>query len=272
MGNTETEAPMRGTLRTLAVLRGLNVRNGATVSELSKITGISRAALYRILETLREAGYVAVDIEGQHYGLTLLVRSLAEGFNEEDWITQIARPILRQLQKKVIWPADLGTFMNGAMWIRETTRRISPLTMDRGVVGIRFPMLLSATGRAYLAYCDLGERELIISALADSAEPGSDVARDPKRLAAMLKQTRTQGFGHRYGEPPLDSGAIAVPICSGARVLGCVTITFSAKALRPAKAAAQYLAIMRDAAAQIADLTSKLNEDNDVTAPGPEPA
>jgi IclR family mhp operon transcriptional activator len=54
--------PMRSALRTLTVLRALNVHNGATVGDLSLATGISRPALYRILETLREAGYISVDI------------------------------------------------------------------------------------------------------------------------------------------------------------------------------------------------------------------
>jgi len=60
---------MRGPLRTIAVLRALNVRNGATVGELSLATGISRPALYRILETLRAAGYVSVNLRRQHYCL-----------------------------------------------------------------------------------------------------------------------------------------------------------------------------------------------------------
>jgi DNA-binding transcriptional ArsR family regulator len=87
-------SPMRAALRTLTVLTALNVRNGATVAELTIATRISRPALYRILETLREAGYISVDISRRHYCLTMRVRSLAEGFSDEDWVTQIARPAL----------------------------------------------------------------------------------------------------------------------------------------------------------------------------------
>ena len=159
----DASAPMRGALRTLHVLRALNVRNGATVVELSRDTGISRPALYRVLETLREAGYVALDLSRRHYCLTMLVRGLADGFNDEDWVTEIARPVLRRLQKSILWPVDLGTFMDNAMWIRETTRPASTLTIDRGVVGVRFPVLLSATGRAYLAFCPDDEREQILA-------------------------------------------------------------------------------------------------------------
>jgi IclR family transcriptional regulator, mhp operon transcriptional activator len=254
----EDYAPMRAVLRTLTVLRALNVRNGATVLELSRTTGISRAALYRVLETLREAGYIALDLSGRHYCLTLMVRCLAEGFAEEDWVTQVSRPALKALQKKVLWPVDLGTFMDSAMWIRETTRPQSTLTMDRGTVGIRFPMLNAATGRAYLAFCPDDEREQILSNLARAREPGCELLANRASFDRKLAQTRARGYGIRFGEPPLDSGAIAVPILSQDRVLGCVNLTFARKSMSPAEAARQFLADMQATATRIGDGAEQL--------------
>jgi IclR family mhp operon transcriptional activator len=243
---------MRGPLRTIAVLRALNVRNGATVAELSAVTGISRPALYRILETLRSAGYVSINLRQQRYCLTMLVRTLAQGFSDEDWVTQVARPVLSALQRKVLWPVDLGTFMNNAMWIRETTRQSSPLTIDRGVVGLRFPMLQGATGRAYLALCPDNEREQILANLSRLPEPGNEMIERPAEVRALLQRTREQGYGLRYGEAPTETGAIAVAIVLGERVIGCINMTFIASALRPEEAARQHLAAMVKSAKKIA--------------------
>lgn len=250
---TDDEAGlMRGPLRTITVLRALNVRNGATVAELSAATGISRPALYRILETLRTAGYVSVNLRQQRYCLTMLVRTLAEGFSDEDWVTQVARPVLSALQRKVLWPVDLGTFMNNAMWIRETTRQSSPLTIDRGVVGLRFPMLQGATGRAYLAFCPENERKQILANLARCPEPGNELIEQPGEVIALLDRTKEQGYGQRYGEQPTETGAIAVPIRLEERVIGCINLTFIASALRPEEAARQHLATMVRSAKKIA--------------------
>lgn len=251
--------PMRGVLRTLRVLRALNVRNGATVVELSRDTGISRPALYRVLETLREAGYVALDLSRRHYGLTMMVRGLAEGFNEEDWVTQVARPVLRALQKRILWPVDLGTFMDNAMWIRETTRPASTLTIDRGVAGWRFPLLPSASGRAYLAFCPEDEREIILANLVEAREPGHEIALDRPRLDALLDRVRADGYGYRFGEEPVESGAIAVPILGADHLLGCVTMTFIRRGMTPAEAAERCLEPMRDAARQIAAGAARLD-------------
>ena len=251
-------SPMRAALRTLTVLTALNVRNGATVAELAVATRISRPALYRILETLREAGYISVDIARRHYCLTMRVRSLAEGFSDEDWVTQIARPALASLQRRVIWPTDLGTFGNNGMWIRETTRPLSPLTIDRSVAGTRASLLGTAAGRAYLAFCREEECEQIVRNLQFSPEPGNELALVPQRLNALLADVKAKGYGYRYGEPPVDSAAIAVPIMCGDRVFGCVNMTFMAATLTPDKAAAQYLTALREAADTIAKGTRDL--------------
>jgi IclR family transcriptional regulator, mhp operon transcriptional activator len=252
---------MRGPLRTIAVLRALNVRNGATVAELSAATGISRPALYRILETLRSAGYVSINLRQQRYCLTMLVRTLAQGFSDEDWVTQVARPVLSALQRKVLWPVDLGTFMNNAMWIRETTRQSSPLTIDRGVVGLRFPMLQGATGRAYLAFCPDNERAQILANLSRLPEPGNEMLERPAEVDALLQRTREQGYGLRYGEEPTETGAIAVPIVLEDRVIGCINMTFIASALRPEEAARQHLAAMLKSAKKIAAGVQQLETD-----------
>lgn len=244
---------MRGPLRTLWVLRSLNVHNGATVAELARATGISRPALYRILETLREAGYVTVDLSRQRYCLTLLVRTLAQGFTDEDWVTQVARPVLVALQRKVLWPVDLGTFMGNQMWIRETTRQASPMTIDRAVVGVQVGMLQGATGRAYLAFCPDNERELILRNLRQSSAPADAAALIPARVEELLERTRLRGYGERFREPPLETGAIAVPIQLDARLLGCITLTFIASVLTPAEVARRYVTDLRAAATAIAD-------------------
>lgn len=251
-GSDDEAGLMRGPLRTLAVLRALNVRNGATVVELSGATGISRPALYRILETLRGAGYVSVGLRRQSYFLTMLVRTLAEGFSDEDWVIQVARPKLSVLQKKVLWPVDLGTFMNNAMWIRETTRQASPLTIDRGVVGLRFPMLQGATGRAYLAFCPDNERETILSNLATVPEAGNELLGEPAELSALLHLTKERGYGVRFGESPVETGAIAVPIVVLDRVIGCINLTFIASSLGVDEAARRYFVAMRSVARSIA--------------------
>lgn len=239
---------MRGVVRTLAVIRALNARNGARVTHISRTTGIPRPSLYRILDALCELGYVRRRGEGEHYELTVLVRSLSEGFNDEDWISAIALPAMQALQKQIVWPTDLVTFFDNAMFVRETTRQVSPLTIDRVRIGERLPLLLSASGRAYLAYCEAAEREAILKNLAKSADPADALTRDRRYVADVIARTRRNGYGQRHGEVYPETGAIAVPVRHADRVIACLNITFIASVLTVDEAASRYLGMLRDTA------------------------
>jgi IclR family mhp operon transcriptional activator len=242
----------RGVLRTLATLRALNERKDANVSELSRLTSIPRPSLYRILETLGSAGYVRKRDDRDVYELTPLVRSLSDGFRDEAWVRELARPIMLTLQQDIVWPTDLSTFFGNAMYLRESTRSRSPLTIDSISPGMRLPMLQSATGRAYLAFCPDEERKIIVENLARSSAPEDEPARDKRFIAQLLAATRRAGYGAKVGDWLPKIGSIAVPVFAGRRIVSCLNITFIASALTSSDAAARYLSKLRAAAEDLA--------------------
>lgn len=248
---TRRPPPLRGVARTLSVVRALNEHNGARVTDLASLTGISRPSLYRILEGLCALGYLRRRPDEDRYELTIMVRTLSDGFNDESWVRGIAQPIMEVLQRKIIWPTDIATFFANAMFLRATTRRHSPLTIDTATAGLRLPILQTATGRAYLAFCTATEREVILDNLRRSKVPEDSMARDDRYVKSLLARTQKNGYGERQGEIYAGTGAIAVPIRHGDQVLACLNITFIASALSPREAAARYLGELCSAAAAI---------------------
>ena len=242
-----TSAAMRGVTRTLAVIRALNERNGAPVSELARLTRIPRPSLYRILEALRALGYLHLNGE-ERYELTLLVRTLSDGFEDETWVRGIAQPVMEALQREIVWPTDMATFQGSSMYLRATTRRYSPLTIDTATAGLCLPMLQSATGRAYLAFCRDAERSVILDNLRRSSAAEDQPSRDPDYVSRLVVTTRKNGYGERHREIFDKTGAIAVPIRHGARVVACMSISFIASALTPKEAAERYLIQLQRAA------------------------
>jgi IclR family transcriptional regulator, mhp operon transcriptional activator len=247
----EPPTAARGVERTLAVLRALNSQNGARVSDLAKKTGISRPALYRILEALSSLGYIRRREAEERYELTILVRTLSDGFNDETWVRAVAQPVMEALQRDIVWPTDIATFFDGSMFLRETTRRHSPLTVDSATAGLRLPMLLSATGRTYLAFCADEERKTILENLRRSNAPEDERARNVSYVNNLIETTRRNGYGERHREIYDKTGAIAVPIRRAGHVLACLNISFIASALTPSEAADRYLSPLRAAATSI---------------------
>ncbi len=242
---------MRGVERTLSVLRALNELNGSSVTLLACRTSISRPALYRILETLIAQGYVRRRMEENWYELTSKIRLLSDGYRDSDWVREVALPLINELQREIVWPTDLATFSDNAMYLRETTRRCSPLTIDGLTVGLRLPMLHTATGRAFLAYCDNAERQIIIENLMRSGRAEDAKAKDEKFIESMISVTRKRGYAEREEEIFPKTSAIALPIHSSGRILACINITFIASVLKPKDAADRYLAALSDVAKAI---------------------
>ena len=82
--------PIRSFARGLAVLAALNRHGSATALTLARETGVPRATVYRLLQTLFDHGYVGRGAADERFDLRLKVRGLSEGFEDEQWITAIA--------------------------------------------------------------------------------------------------------------------------------------------------------------------------------------
>ena len=94
-------SPVRALTRGLEVLRALNLSNGSAAGELARVTGLPRPTVYRILDTLQAAGYVARDTADERYRVTTRVRGLSDGFDEEAWVVEAAIPRMRELSPPV---------------------------------------------------------------------------------------------------------------------------------------------------------------------------
>lgn len=246
---------VRGLIRGLDVLQTLNRSDGggASIAYISEKTGLHRTTIRRLLESLQSEGYVRRSDSDDSYRLCIKVRELSEGFKDEQWISQLVAPLLGDLLQKVVWPTDLCTLDVDAMVIRETTHRFSRLSFHRSMVGRRLPMLLTATGRAYLANCDEQERQQILRLLATRDDEQARVARDAPFVDNLLRKVRHLGYGFNYGdwEPEKKIGAIALPVRREQSVIACLNLVYIAKAMPVEVAAQRYLPAMKAVVARI---------------------
>ena len=83
------------------------------------------------------------------------------------------------------------------MEIRETSRTRSPILLQQERIGLQVDWLLTAVGRAYLAFCPAKERQRVITMLRSSSRLEDRLAREPERLNAILAETRARGYGTR---------------------------------------------------------------------------
>lgn len=235
---------VQGLMRGMEVLIALNRMPGGIGSavELSTQTRLHRTTVKRLLETLRAAGFVMFIPESNGYRLTFRVAQLAEGFRPEVWIYEVARPLIRAMTERILWPCNLLTREQDHLVVQDSSHHFSPLSFHSGAAGTVIPMVRTAAGRAYLAFCGEEERDLLLALLRSRDDAEGGFARDERTVRKILEATRERGFAINEGDwiGRGRYGAIGAPIMAGGRVIGCLDVVFSKRAIKVAEAAKKY--------------------------------
>ncbi|HEY4445926.1 MAG TPA: IclR family transcriptional regulator C-terminal domain-containing protein [Steroidobacteraceae bacterium] len=254
----ESTRPIRALMRGLDALTFLNLRDGATVSEVAQEIRLPRTTVYRILETLCNAGFVFRDAADDRYRLTILVRGLSDGFDDEAWVTQIAKPFIHDLCGEVVWPVSIATLSGTTMLVRESTDHSSPLAIERYSAGFRAPLLTTAAGRVYLANSPAPQRETLIEILARSSKEEDRQAKSRVELQRLLAEIKASGYATATRTRRLvEEVALSVPVLLHDRVLASLTVRFTASAVPQKTGVERFLPKLRQCAAKISALFSE---------------
>ncbi|MCE5973158.1 DNA-binding transcriptional regulator [Sinirhodobacter sp. WL0062] len=244
---------VRALTRGLAILRHVNTAGEARPGEIARALNLPRPTVYRLLETLEEAGYVVYSGSSNLVRVTRLAASLGDGYALTSELCQAAVPLFADYGARLVWPLDLTVYDNAAMVIQETTHGRSPLSIDRAMIGYRLPVLRTSAGRAYLSFCGQEERELIIGHLRRLGDPADQPFLEPARLTRMIEETRKRGVALRdAGEFRAQTASIAVPILSQGGVLGCVSMIWIRTAMSGRKALESFAEPLTEIAEKIA--------------------
>lgn len=243
---------VRGLSGGLQLLRALNKLPGGTgsIGELSRLCGTHRTTIKRLLETLRVEGLVRPGEREGQYSLTFAVKQLSEGFEDDEWIGQIATPRMRASVEELLWPCDLATLDAGFMVVRESTHRWSTLSQHRSMIGERMPVFVTALGRAYLSACSRPELDALLDVLGRRSDWIGERARDTDAVRQLIRETRRRGYAVNEGEwsQQIHYGAIAVPVLAGARLLGALNLIFPKDTVAPRVLKQRFLPRLRSLA------------------------
>jgi IclR family mhp operon transcriptional activator len=244
--------PIRALMRGIETLQELNRHNGASVTEIAKAVGLPRTTSYRILETLCDTGLAIRDDATDRYRLTLKVRSLADGFDDENWVSALAKPLLGKVAKEVAWPLAIGTLHGTSMLSREASVKEAPATLEWDSAGARLPLLTSSAGRVFMAMCGEDQRATLLDILSRSDRPEDQAARDRSLMNRVIAEVRTNGWAI-YDEPVFTELSLAVPILARGRFLASLAMRFTRAAMPLEQAVEKYVPLLKRAATEIGE-------------------
>lgn len=249
--------------RGLEVLQILQTSSALTLADLHRLTGIPKASLLRILKTLMQGGFVWQRMVDDAWVPSFSLAELAGRMDRESQLVEVASPVLAALTAEIEWPSVLAVPRLTHMEVLETNATRAYFDqIALGPVGFQVNMLRSASGRAFIAFCEAPLREAILETLRRSDRPGNRMAHSAEYLAQLLAETRAQGFGLRdpdfggnfdEGRALADDGrdSLGVPIQLGHHVLGTLNITWTRRVLTRSRASQLLVPAAQHAAQKI---------------------
>ena len=193
-----------------------------TLSDVARLTGLTRAAARRYLLTLADLGFVRQD--GKLFRLTPKVLGLGYAFLSSLSLPAVAEPHLEWLAHEVGESSSMSVLDgHDIVYVaRVPTSRIMTVAIN---VGTRFPAYATSMGRVLLAGLD----DVALEAHLDRLDLEAFTARTVRTVGELrdrLHETRRQGYA--LVDQELEDGlrSVAAPLRDGTgRVVAAVNVS-----------------------------------------------
>jgi IclR family transcriptional regulator, pca regulon regulatory protein len=199
-------------------------RPSLTLSEVARLTGITRATARRILLTLEEVGHVRCD--GRLFSLTPRVLTLGWAYLSSLNLWETAQPVMEELAQRTNESCSAATLdLPDIVYVaRMPTRRIMTISLG---VGTRLPATCTAMGRVLLA--DLPGDELDAFLAEADLEPfTARTITDRGRLRAVIDGVREDGWALVDQELELGLRSVAAPLRANGRTIAALNVAVAA--------------------------------------------
>jgi IclR family pca regulon transcriptional regulator len=182
-----------------------------SVSQISQITGIPRAAVRRCLYTLRALGFVHCP-DGRHYRLLPRVLTIGHAYLSSSELAKAAQNSLDYLSKLLNESCSVATLDgDNILYIaRASVKRIMTIDLGRGS---RLPAYATSMGLVLLSALNEEQLEDYLSRV--NFEPLTEfTVTNAQQLREQLAKVRRQGYAINDQQLEIGLRSIAVPMHS----------------------------------------------------------
>jgi len=221
--------------------------------ELAERTGLSRATVSRLTQTLVGTGLLEHDRLRRAYRLAAPVLSLAHAMRSGSPVLQAAAPLMRGVAEKLRINVGLAVADRDEMVYLESVRYNRKVALRNVVAGQRVPIELTSLGRAYLAAAPEERRRALLAQFrARRSTGGPSLARE---IARAIDSVAGQGFCVASWQPQVV--ALATPIVVGGHPVYVLNMSVTTEASADAVAVELGPALL-ELAAKLRDAIERL--------------
>lgn len=193
MSGSKGRDSLSGTLeKGLAILEFFAAAGEASASTVAGALGLSRSATYRLLDALRERGYLEADPASERLRLGMRAAEMGMAALAGMDVVRLAPPYLRDLVRATSETAFLGVHDGDSVVYVYKEEGPRAVTMS-SQLGSRRPLYSTALGKAYMSALPEDERRSLVGGL-DLRRLTPNTITDPLALEDELALTVERGY------------------------------------------------------------------------------
>jgi len=131
--------------------------------EIAERTGLAKATVSRLCQTLADSGFLARDKSARAYRLAPPILSLAHAMRSGSPVLGCAGPLIRAEAERLKINVGIAVADRDEMVYLESIRYSRKASLRTVVAGQRVPMELTSLGRAWLAASRLADRRALMA-------------------------------------------------------------------------------------------------------------
>jgi DNA-binding IclR family transcriptional regulator len=206
---TMRDSSVQSVHRAISILQVLALRGPSGVTEIAGELGVHKSTVFRLLATLEARGLVDQHSDRGRYRLGYGVVQLAAGATKRDDLSQISRPVCRQLADTVQETVNVVVH-DGRAVISIVQVLGAPMITTVNWVGQRTPLHATSAGKVFMAYMDPEQLDALLADGLEAYTPHTVV--DPSRLKQQLALVRERGYAFTMEEHEIGLAAVGAPI------------------------------------------------------------
>jgi DNA-binding IclR family transcriptional regulator len=180
------------------------------VTEIADALSLSKAAVHRILASLRTRGLIELDETTRRYFLGVGAMKLGLAYLDRIDLRRIAHPELVALSERT---AETATLSVRSGWTRFYVDQVTP---RREVImsvrlGTPYPLHAGGSSKAFLAFLSDDEIDAYL-AQPELARLTPDTVTDRAKLRREITQIRRRKYAQSYAERQAGAASVAAPV------------------------------------------------------------
>ena len=210
MEKHENSNSVKSIMKAFAIIELLNDAGPLSISELSNHLSMDKATVHRLINTIKQAGYVIQNPETKKYSNSIKLFEIGQNVITKTGLFEAARPHIEALASATGESINLGIVKDNE--IIYVDKKEGKSTIKVGIkIGTSVPMHCTGMGKAVLAFMNKNVRDEIISRI-EYIPYSKNSPLDRKTVEQRLEETARNGYSMDSEEYVNDLISYGAPI------------------------------------------------------------